>query len=157
MNKGKCLTETDEFTKPKRGQIVAEIDEFPLEHEFSITFDIMIKSAQKDYTNILFATDASPETLVDADFDDLLNPRGDVSIGKPFPAINRRPAMWIMPGNASDEQVGFMICGEYFKWNEDWGDELGFPEITFSFNFRSLGNFYTGYSIMSIFSGKLLP
>ena len=59
--KGKCLTETDEFTKPKRGQIVAEFDEYPMEHEFSVSFDIMIKSAKKDYSNILFATSASPD------------------------------------------------------------------------------------------------
>ena len=59
--KGKCLTETDEFTKPKRGQIVAEFDEFPLEHEFTVSFDIMINSAKKGYSNILFATSASPD------------------------------------------------------------------------------------------------
>ena len=76
------MTETDDFTKPKRGQIVAEFDEFPLEHDFYVSFDIMIKSAQENYSNILFATSASPETLVDADFDDLLNPRGDVTKGR---------------------------------------------------------------------------
>ena len=61
IHKGKCLTETDEFTKPKRGQIVAEFDEYPMEHEFSVSFDIMINSAKKGYSNILFATNASPD------------------------------------------------------------------------------------------------
>ena len=52
------MTETDEFTKPKRGQIVAEFDE---PHQFTVSFDIMINSAKKGYSNILFATGASPD------------------------------------------------------------------------------------------------
>ena len=154
------MTETDEFTKPKRGQIVAEFDEYPMEHEFSVSFDIMINSAKKGYSNILFATNASPdrdinqniaccliffniephwtinlclvykyeltvslspETLVNADFDDLLNPTNDVDTeGYRTPEINRIPAMWIMPGKANDEEVGFMICGEYFHQYESY-------------------------------------
>ena len=32
-----------------------------MEHEFSVSFDIMIKSAKKDYSNILFATSTNPD------------------------------------------------------------------------------------------------
>ena len=63
----------------------------------------------------------SPETLVNADFDDLLNPTNDVDTeGYRTPEINRIPAMWIMPGKANDEEVGFMICGEYFHQYESY-------------------------------------
>ena len=55
------MTETDEFTKPKRGQIVAEFDEpHHFLDRFTVSFDIMINSAKKGYSNILFATSASP-------------------------------------------------------------------------------------------------
>lgn len=69
-------------------------------------------------SNILFATSASAETLGNADYNDLLKIRGDIKKGESFPEINRHPAMWIMPGNANDEKVGLMICGEYIQW--DW-------------------------------------
>ena len=114
--KGNCLVETDEFSRPKNGQVIAEFDELGM--AFTVSFDIMIDSAQKHFSNILFATSASAETLGNADYNDLLKIRGDIKKGESFPEINRHPAMWIMPGNANDEKVGLMICGEYIQW--DW-------------------------------------
>ena len=107
------MQETDEFTKPKNGQVVAKFDQ--LGQSFTVRFDIMIKSVQEDFSNILFATSASAKTLVNADHDDLLKIRGDIPEGSAYPEINRHPAMWIMPGNTSDEKAGLMICGEYIR------------------------------------------
>ena len=60
-----------------------------------------------------FIVSQSSEKLVNADFDDLLDSNGAIDGWNA--EINRVPAMWIMPGNSNDEQVGFMICGEYFR------------------------------------------
>ena len=68
--KGKCLLENDEFTSPKHGQVIAEFDELGM--AFTVSFDIMIDSAQKHFSNILFATSASAQTLGDAGYKDLL-------------------------------------------------------------------------------------
>ena len=118
--KGKCLTETDEFTKPKSGQVIGTFDE--LGQAFKVRFDIMIKSVEEGYSNILFATSADAETLADATFNDLLKIKGTIPKDSPYPEINRHPAMWIMPGNTSDEKAGLMICGEYIrnKWTPFW-------------------------------------
>ena len=107
------MQETDEFTKPKSGQVVRKFDEFG--KSFTVSFDIMIKSAEETFSNIIFATSASPETLANADYNDLLKIRGDIPKGSSYPEINRHPAMWIMPGNTNDEKVGLMICGEYVR------------------------------------------
>ena len=107
------MQETDEFTKPKSGQVVRKFDEFG--KSFIVSFDIMIKSAEETFSNILFATSAGPETLANADYNDLLKIRGDIPKGSSYPEINRHPAMWIMPGNTSDDKVGLMICGEYVR------------------------------------------
>ena len=64
----------------------------------------------------------SSEKLVNADCDDLLDSNGAIDGWNA--EINRVPAMWIMPGNSNDEQVGFMICGEYFR-----SRYLGFPKF----------------------------
>lgn len=117
VNKGKCLTESDEFTRPKSGQVIGNFDELGL--SFAVGFDIKIESAHKHFSNILFATSASSKTLGDADFNDLLKIRGDIMKDESFPEINRHPAMWVMPGNESDEKVGLMICGEYIQWSWD--------------------------------------
>ena len=116
QSQGKCLKETDEFTKPKNGQIVAKISPYQ-DKDFKVSFDLMIKSAEENFSNIIFATSASPETLANAEYNDLLKIRGDVPIGSPYPEIDRHPAIWVMPGNKSDEKVGLMMCGEYVMWS----------------------------------------
>ena len=115
QSQGKCLKETNEFTKPKNGQIVGKFEDY-LDKSFKINFDIMIKSAEENFSNILFATSASPETLANADFNDLLKIRGDVAKDASYPEIDRSPAIWVMPGNENDEKVGLMMCGEYVQW-----------------------------------------
>ena len=114
------MTETDEFTKPKSGQVIGKFDE--LGQAFKVSFDIMIKSVEEGYSNILFATSADAETLAGATFNDLLKIKGTIPKDSPYPEINRHPAMWIMPGNTSDEKAGLMICGEYIrnKWTPFW-------------------------------------
>ena len=123
-SQGKCLKETDEFTKPKNGQIVAKFDPY-LNINFKVNFDLMIKSAEENFSNILFATSASPETLANAEYNDLLKIQGDVPIGSPYPEIDRHPAIWVMPGNKSDEKVGLMMCGEYVQWGWNPNEILG--------------------------------
>ena len=119
QSQGKCLKETDEFTKPKNGQIVAKIDPYQ-DKDFKFSFDLMIKTPEENFSNIIFATSASPETLANADYNDLLKIRGDVPKGSSYPEIDRHPAIWVMPGNESDEKVGLMMCGEYIQWDYDW-------------------------------------
>ena len=117
-SQGKCLKETDEFTKPKNGQIVGKFDNY-LDKNYNVNFDLMIKSAEENFSNILFATSANPKTLIDADYDDLLQIRGDVPNDSSYPEIDRHPAIWVMPGNKSDEKVGLMICGEYVMYESN--------------------------------------
>ena len=95
--------ETDEFTRPKHGQVIAEFDELGM--AFSVSFDIMIDSVQKHFSNILFATSASAETLGNADYNDLLKIRGDIMKGESFPEINRHPVlpMWKLITSASEK------------------------------------------------------
>ena len=119
---GKCLEVSDEFTKPKSGQVVATFDE--LGPNFSVTFDLQIKSAQSDYSNILFATSASAEKLAKANFDDLLKLHGDIKHDAAYPEINRHPGIWVMPGKASDTTAGLMFCAEYVKWENALGRPL---------------------------------
>ena len=116
VDKGKCLLEATEFTRPKSGQVIGNFDELGL--AFAVSFDIKIESAHKHFSNIMFATSANAKTLGNASFNDLLKIRGDIMKDEPMPEINRHPAMWLMPGNRNDEQVGLMICGEYIQW--DW-------------------------------------
>ena len=49
--------------------------------------------------------------------------------------------MWIMPGKAGDQQVGLMICGEYFKWgwHVTW-DSLGFENTSNNYFVYSIWN-----------------
>lgn len=122
QTQGKCLKTSDEFTKPKSGQVIATFDE--LGPDFTVSFDLKINSAQNDYSNILFATSASADKLAKADFDDLLKLEGDIKHSADYPEINRHPGIWVMPGKASDDRAGLMICGEYVKWENSSGRPL---------------------------------
>ena len=120
--KGKCLDVSDEFTKPKSGQVVATFDE--LGPDITVTFDLKIDSAQREYSNILFATSAGADKLAKANFDDLLKLHGNINHDAAYPEINRHPGIWVMPGKPSDEKAGLMICAEYVKWENSSGRPL---------------------------------